>query len=82
MLNPIYHGWSRPPAVETEATHRAITLAELVDQPILFVHVSGSDAASTIRTAQTRGVNVFAETCPQYAYLSWDDLVRRLRNVR
>lgn len=75
MLEPVYHGWSRPPIVEAEATNRAITLAELVDQPILFVHVSAAEAANTIRKAQTRGVPIFAETCPQYLYLSWQDLV-------
>jgi dihydroorotase-like cyclic amidohydrolase len=73
--DPVYHAWSRPPAVEAEATNRAITLSELVDHPILFVHVSSAEAAKTIRKAQTRGVPCFAETCPQYLYLSWQDLV-------
>jgi len=76
MLEPVYHGWSRPPVVEAEATNRAITLSELIDQPILFVHVSAAEAANTIRKAQTRGVPIFAETCPQYLYLTWQDLQR------
>jgi dihydropyrimidinase len=65
---------SRPMPVEREATHRAISLAELVDVPILIVHVSGRDAVEQIKWAQGRGLRVFAETCPQYLFLSEDDL--------
>jgi len=71
---PRYHALSRPPMVEREATHRAIALAELLDTPILIVHVSGPDAAEQIRAAQTRGLRVYAETCPQYLFLTADDL--------
>jgi dihydropyrimidinase len=38
---PRYHADSRPPVVEREATHRAISLSEVVGVPILLVHVSG-----------------------------------------
>jgi dihydropyrimidinase len=38
LTAPKYHAWSRPPVVEREATHRAIALAELVDQPIQVFH--------------------------------------------
>ena len=60
--------------VEREATHRAIALAELVDVPILIVHVSGREAVEQIRWARAHGLNIFAETCPQYLFLSADDL--------
>ncbi len=72
--SPKYHASSRPPAVEREATHRAITFSELVDVPILIVHVSGSDAIEQIRWAHGRGLRIYAETCPQYLYLTADDL--------
>jgi dihydropyrimidinase len=62
--------------VEREATHRAIALAELVDVPVLIVHVSGAEAIEQIRWAQSRGLNVYAETCPQYLFLTEDDLDR------
>jgi dihydropyrimidinase len=74
LTAPTYHALSRPPLVEREATHRAISLAELLDTPILIVHVSGPDATEQIRWAQTRGLRIYAETCPQYLFLTAADL--------
>ncbi len=71
---PKYHAGARPPVVEREATQRAISLAELVDVPVLIVHVSSREAMEEIRRAQSRGLGVYAETCPQYLFLSADDL--------
>lgn len=71
---PYYHAQSRPSSVEREATHRAISHAELVDVPIMIVHVSGRDPMEQIRWAQQRGLKVFAETCPQYIALTAEDL--------
>jgi dihydropyrimidinase len=73
---PGFHGAARPPVVEREATHRAISLAELTDTPIVIVHVSGREAIEQIRWAQGRGLKVYAETCPQYLFLSSEDLER------
>lgn len=71
---PSYHAESRPMAVEREATHRAIAFSELVDVPILIVHVSGSEAVEQIRWAHRRGLNIYAETCPQYLFLTTESL--------
>jgi dihydropyrimidinase len=71
---PRFHAHSRPMLVEREATHRAIALSELVDVPILIVHVSGREAVEQIRWARSHGLNVFAETCPQYLFLTAEDL--------
>ncbi|MBT3360190.1 MAG: dihydropyrimidinase [Rhodospirillales bacterium] len=71
---PHFHAASRPPVVEREATHRVISLAELVDVPILIVHVSGREAMEQIRWAQGRGLQVYAETCPQYLFLTAEDM--------
>ena len=71
---PRFHAHSRPMLVEREATHRAIALAELVDVPILIVHVSGREAVEQIRWARAHGLQVFAETCPQYLFLTAEDL--------
>lgn len=71
---PKYHAYSRPQAVEREATHRAITFSELVDVPILIVHVSSAEAIEQIRWARGRGQRIYAETCPQYLYLTAQDL--------
>jgi dihydropyrimidinase len=74
LTDPLQHAWSRPPVVEREATHRAIALAELVDQPIQIFHVSCAEAADEIARARARGLKVWGETCPQYLTLSHDDL--------
>jgi dihydropyrimidinase len=71
---PKFHASSRPMLIEREATHRAIALAELVDLPVLIVHVSGREAVEQIRWAQDRGLKVYGETCPQYLFLTHDDL--------
>jgi dihydropyrimidinase len=74
LFAPKYHATSRPQLVEIEATNRAIALAELMDAPILVVHVSSPSAAAHLRQAQTRGLPVYAETCPQYLFLTRADL--------
>jgi dihydropyrimidinase len=71
---PRYHATSRPRPVEREATHRAITLAELTDVPLLIVHVSAPEAVQEIRRAQSRGLKIYGETCPQYLFLTEADL--------
>lgn len=74
QTRPHDHARSRPMAVEREATHRAITLGEIADVPIVIVHVSGGASADEIRRARAAGLNVRAETCPQYLFLTADDL--------
>ncbi|MCX7372439.1 MAG: dihydropyrimidinase [Alphaproteobacteria bacterium] len=76
MIGPRYHAWSRPSVVEREATHRAIALAELVDQPIQIFHVSCAEAAEEIARAQARGIKVWGETCPQYFTLTAEHMAR------
>ena len=71
---PKFHATSRPMLVEREATHRAIALSELVDIPVLIVHVSGREAVEQIRWAQGKGLRVYGETCPQYLFLTAENL--------
>lgn len=73
-LEPKYHAATRPQVVEREATHRAISLAEVVDVPVVIVHVSNRPAMEEIARAQARGRPVFGETCPQYLMLTAQDL--------
>lgn len=73
-IEPRYHATSRPIPVEREATHRAISLAEIADTPVVIVHVSNRDAMEQIRWAQSRGLNVIGETCTQYLVLTASDL--------
>ncbi|MGA7971607.1 MAG: dihydropyrimidinase [Pseudolabrys sp.] len=71
---PQYHATSRPIPVEREATHRAISLAELIDVPIVIVHVSNREAMDEIARARRRGLKIYGETCPQYLVLTEKDL--------
>ncbi|GAA3121389.1 dihydropyrimidinase [Kribbella aluminosa] len=72
--DPIHHGITRPAALEAEATNRAIALAEVArDCPLYIVHLSASQALEKVAAARHEGRNVFAETCPQYLYLTLED---------
>jgi dihydropyrimidinase len=71
---PKYHAISHPRGSEAEAFNRLITFAELVDQPIMIFHVSTREGVDVIRSARGRGLKVFAETCPQYLFMTEKDL--------
>lgn len=71
---PYYHAEAHHQVAEREATHRAISHAQLTDVPVMIVHVSGRDPMEQIQWAQKRGMKVHAETCPQYIALTRDDL--------
>ncbi len=74
QTDPIYHSLTRPPVTESEATHRAIAYAELSGAPLYVVHMSAKEALEEIAVARNRGSNIFAETCPQYLFLGWNNL--------
>ncbi len=76
QADPIFHGLTRPTELEAEAVHRAITLAQVARAPVYIVHVSSSPALAAVAEARDRGQDVFAETCPQYLFLSEEDLAR------
>ena len=73
---PKYHALTRPTRAEGEATGRAIALAEMADVPIYIVHLSCSDALEKIKQARDMGLPAYAETCPQYLFLSYEDYER------
>jgi len=73
---PVNHALTRPSSMEGEATHRAIALAELARAPVYIAHLSSRDGLDAVREGRDRGVPVYAETCPQYLYLSLSDLDR------
>src|SRR5580765_5977352 len=70
---PKYHALTRPARAEAEATHRAIALAEMADVPIYIVHLSAAEALEMVTEARDRGLPAYAETCPQYLFLSYDN---------
>jgi dihydropyrimidinase len=71
---PYYHGVARYPIFEGEATNRVIRMAEAAGVPVYIVHLSSRDALDEVRAARDRGAMAFAETCPQYLFLSLDDM--------
>src|SRR5437763_10259101 len=70
---PKYHALTRPTIAEAEGVHRAIAIAEMAEAPVYIVHLSCADALNQVRQARDRGIPAFAETCPQYLFLSIDD---------
>jgi len=70
---PKYHALTRPARAEAEATHRAIALAEIADVPVYIVHLSAAEALEMVAEARDRGLPAYAETCPQYLFLSDDN---------
>jgi dihydropyrimidinase len=70
---PKYHALTRPARLEAEATHRAIALAEVADVPVYIVHLTAAEALEQVTLARDRGLAAYAETCPQYLFLSYDN---------
>jgi dihydropyrimidinase len=70
---PKYHALTRPTRAEAEGVHRAIAIAEMAEAPVYIVHLSCADALNQVREARDRGLPAFAETCPQYLFLSYDN---------
>jgi len=71
---PKYHALTRPTTAEAEATSRAIALAEMAGVPVYIVHLSCNEALEKVREARDRGLRAYAETCPQYLYLSLENM--------
>jgi dihydropyrimidinase len=71
---PKYHALTRPTTAEAEATSRAIALAEMAGAPVYIVHLSCNEALEKVREARDRGLPTYAETCPQYLYLSLENM--------
>ena len=76
--DPKYHSYTRPSALEGEATHRAIVLSQVAGNvPLYIVHMSASEALEEVAAARHAGRNVFAETCPQYLYLTLEETLAK-----
>jgi dihydropyrimidinase len=72
--SPKYHALTRPTTAEAEATSRAIALAEMAGAPVYIVHLSCNEALEKVREARDRGLPAYAETCPQYLFLSLENM--------
>ena len=75
--SPVTHGYVRRKELESEATHRAIQLAKVGAAPLYIVHLSASEALEQVAIARDAGMNVFAETCPQYLHFSLEEHLDR-----
>ena len=76
--DPVHHAYTRPSALEAEATHRAIVLSHVAGNvPLYIVHLSAGDALEEVAAARHDGRNVFAETCPQYLWLTLEETLAR-----
>ncbi len=73
-IEPVWHSLTRPEAMEAEAVHRCGRLAEIADSPLYIVHLSSVPALDEVLRARERGVQISAETCPQYLFLGLDQL--------
>ena len=82
LSQPRYHAVAHTRIAESEATNRAVALAELLDVPVLIVHVSAPEAIDVIRDAQTKGLKIYGETCPQYLFLTADDIGMDLEGTK
>ena len=74
LTAPKYHALSHPALAEEEAIHRAICMAKLVDAPLLIVHVSTPEGAALVQNARSVGAKIYGETCPQYLFLTREDM--------
>jgi dihydropyrimidinase len=70
---PKFHALTRPARAEAEATYRAICLSEMAEAPVYIVHLSAGEALEKITEARDRGLPAYAETCPQYLFLSYEN---------
>jgi dihydropyrimidinase len=69
--DPKYHALTRPTKAEAEGVHRAIAIADIAEAPVYIVHLSSSHALDEVTRARDEGINVYAETCPQYLFLDY-----------
>ena len=70
------HLAARPEVCEIEAIGRAIAFAEWTGARLHIAHHSAADSLYLLRDAKRRGVDVTAETCPQYLLLNTGDITR------
>ncbi|MDB4906049.1 MAG: D-hydantoinase [Gemmatimonadetes bacterium] len=69
----VLHAITRPNFIEAEAIQRAVQWSEATGGQLYIVHMSTAEGSEIIKSAQSRGVPVLAETCVQYLVL--DDSV-------
>jgi len=79
-IDAMAHLAARPAVAEIEAINRVLTLAEWTGARVHIAHHSAADSLYLLREFKRRGVDVTAETCPQYLLLNTDHM-RKLGGV-
>jgi dihydropyrimidinase len=72
-VDPIWHERTRPARLEATAVHRAAEIAHLAECPLYIFHVGSAEVVAAIVAARLRGVDIVAESCPQYLLLTADE---------
>lgn len=72
----------RPRQACIEATRRAIGLARKTGAHLHICHISTADELKLIKEAKAEGINVTAETCPQYLLFDRNDFDRLRARIK
>ena len=67
---PTDYASTRPSYVEAESVSRAATFGRATGCPVYVVHLSSAAALRQLKAARADGVDITAETCPQYLTLT------------
>jgi len=65
-VDPMAHCESRPPITEYSVIESLITMAKATGAKLGLVHVSTVEGMEMIKKAKYEGMDILAETCPQY----------------
>lgn len=74
--NPLLHREARPPLAEVYSIVKIASIARYTGGKPHIVHVSSIDALEAIVKAREIGVDITAETCPQYLVLDEEDYIK------
>jgi len=65
-----FHELSHQPIFEKYAVSQIINFCKLTKSSVYIVHLSTKDALEEIKKAKLNGIQILAETCPQYLVLT------------
>jgi len=68
---------SRPAVTEMEAIFRAAHIGQFMNCPVYIPHISSAEGIDMVRTLKEKGIHIYAETCPHYLSLTWDELKKQ-----
>jgi allantoinase len=66
----LVHTESRPAVCEDSSVALSLAIGTVVDASMVICHMSSAGAVQLVKEAKARGVDVIAETCPSYIFMS------------